>query len=110
MKQNEALLPTIGDEFIPQVEEYAGLGYSPERIADLLKLVASRRYAFISRITYPGDTYNIAYREAFADAEKDIDMKLQEKASMGDFDAISALAERSKERIINNLRKELFGI
>lgn len=98
------------EDLVPKVTEYAQMGYSPERIADLLRLSAERRRAFIIRISSPDDTLNIAYRESLADAEYSIDCKLADKANDGDIDSIKALAERNNERNVLELRKELFGV
>ena len=52
----------------------------------------------------------MAYQNGLAIGSWNIDAELAKQAEKGDVDSISALAERSKERRIKDLKKQLFGI
>lgn len=100
----------FGDEYIKQVRSLASLGYSPERIAMMLRLNGKRKTMLIIRINMPGDEYHIAYKEGAAIGEYNIDSELAKQAEKGEIDSIELLERRKNDRIEIDLRKELFGI
>lgn len=101
---------TLGDSFVPQVKHYAALGYSVQRICNLLSLRGKDRLALMVRVSLPGDVYNDAFTSGQALGEYNIDAELAKRAENGDIDAIEMLETRKNERKEKDLRKELFGI
>ena len=51
----------IGDEYVSQVRTFGALGYSAERICNLLGLRGKEKIALTIRIGHPRDDYNDAY-------------------------------------------------
>lgn len=97
-------------DYTSQIRTFGALGYSSERIADILGLNGPERTELIVRLLLPGDTYQVAYNQGKAYGEYNIDAELAKKAEKGEVDAITTLAERSKERKLKDLRKDVFGI
>lgn len=100
----------LGDEYVSQVRTFGALGYSPERICNLLGLRGKEKIALGIRIAIPGDAYYDAYRNGSALGEYNIDAELAKKAETGDVSAIEILEARKQERIVKDLRNKLFGI
>lgn len=100
---------SLGDEFLNKTRSFATLGYSPERIAQMLALPSRQKQILLLRIAIPGDVYNTAYYKGKADGEYNIDAELAKKAEKGEIDAITLLQERKELRNELDLRKELFG-
>jgi hypothetical protein len=98
------------NEYTNQIRSFGAMGYSPERIADLLNLSGEERTKLIVRLAIPRDPYYIAYKNGNAVGEWNIDAELAKQAEKGEIDAIAALSNRSKERHIKDLKKKLFGI
>lgn len=95
---------------ISKIRTYGALGYSHERIADLLDLKKEDRTLLLIQLQVPGNEYHDAYKNGFAVGEWNIDAELAKQAEKGDIDAINALANRSKERSQRDLKKALFGL
>lgn len=100
----------IGDKYVSQVRTFGALGYSAERICNLLGLRGKEKIALTIRIGLPGDVYNDAYSNGRALGEYNIDAELAKRAEAGEIDAITALETRKNERIELELRKNLFGV
>lgn len=100
----------IGDEYVSQVRTFGALGYTPHRICSLLGLQGKEKMALSIRLALSGDVYYEAYRNGCALGEYNIDAELAKKAEIGDVAAIETLETRKEERIVKDLRKELFGI
>lgn len=98
------------DKYIPKVRTFGAMGYSAERIADLLELSGNERAELTVRLTIPGDALRVAYDNGRAIGEYNIDAELTKQAERGDVDSIETLAARSKERKLKDMKKELFGI
>lgn len=115
---NNKLTPTsdvdkstlIGNEYVSQVRTFGALGYTPERICNLLGLRGKEKIALHIRISMPGDVYYDAYCNGSALGEYNIDAELAKKAEAGDVAAIETLETRKQERIVKDLRNQLFGI
>ena len=101
---------TLGDEYVSRVRTYASLGYTVERICQLLNLRGRQKTALMIRIALPGDIYCEAYQSGLAQGELNIDMELAKKAETGDKDSIELLEKRKNERVEKDMRKELFGV
>jgi hypothetical protein len=93
-----------------QIRSLGSLGYSPERIADLLGIPRHDRADFLCRLTTEDDPYHTAYASGFAIGQYNVDAELAKKAERGDEDCVKLLDERKKERYINGLKSKLFGI
>lgn len=100
----------IGDNYISQVRSFGALGYSPERIAKILRLSKKEALALIMRISIPSDPYAEAYANGKAVGEYNIDAELAKQAEKGDIQAIEMLEQRKNERIELDLRRELLGV
>lgn len=100
----------IGDEYVPQVRTFGALGYTPQRICDLLGLRGIKKLALMLRSTTPGDVYFDAYSNGSALGEYNIDAELAKRAEAGEIDAITTLEQRKNDRVEMDLRKELFGV
>ena len=98
------------DQYISKVRTFGALGYDAERIADLLDLHGKTRAELIVRLSIPDDELSVAYNNGRAIGEYNIDVELTKQAERGDIDSITTLAERSKERKIKDLRKNIFGL
>ena len=98
------------NDYTAQIRSFGALGYSPERIAALLNLTGKEKTNLIVRLAIPDDPYYMAYQNGLAIGSWNIDAELAKQAEKGAVDSISALAERSKERRIKDLKKQLFGI
>lgn len=96
--------------YTKQIRTFGALGYSPERIANILGLASPEREDLISRIRTPGDPYHIAYLNGSAIEDYNIDAELAKQAESGDTDAIECLEARKKERIHLDLKRKLFGL
>lgn len=97
------------DKYISKVRTFGAFGYDAERIADLLSLHGRTRTELIVRLSIHGDELRVAYDNGRAIGEYNIDVELTKLAERGDIDAITTLAERSKERKMKDLKKDLFG-
>lgn len=86
------------------------MGYTPERICQLLGLRKNKRIVLLYRIGIPGDAYCEAYHQGRALGEYNIDAELAKKAEKGENDSITLLEERKNERAEKDLRMKLFGI
>lgn len=100
----------LGDTYVSQVRTFGALGYTPQRICNLLGLRGKERTALCVRVTLPGDIYHDAYDNGRALGEYNIDAELAKKAESGDIDAITTLEERKNLRVELDLRKQLFGV
>lgn len=100
----------IGNEFVSQVRSFGALGYSFQRICDLLQLDKRQQEALALRLSRPDDEYFLAYRNGCAIGEYNIDAELAKKAEIGDIDAVNILESRKCARLELDLRKKLFGI
>ena len=107
---SELVKDELSDEYVNQVRTFGALGYTPERICQLLALRKTKRIALLYRITIPGDVYCEAYHQGCALGEYNIDAELAKKAEKGENDAIPLLEERKNERVEKDLRMKLFGI
>lgn len=100
----------IGDEFVSQVRTFGALGYSINRICQLLNLRGKKKLALQLRMKIPGDIYYDAYNSGQALGEYNIDAELAKRAETGDIDSITLLEQRKNERKELDMRKELFGV
>ncbi len=107
---SELVKDELSDEYVNQVRTFGALGYTPERICQLLGLRKNKRIALLYRIDTLSDVYCEAYNQGRALGEYNIDAELAKKAEKGDIDAITLLEERKNERAEKDLRMELFGI
>lgn len=107
---SEIVKDELSDEYVNQVRTFGALGYSPERICQLLGLRKTKRIALLYRIGIPGDVYCEAYHHGRALGEYNIDAELAKKAEKGENDSITLLEERKNERAEKDLRMKLFGI
>lgn len=107
---SELVKDELSDEYVNQVRTFGALGYTPERICQLLGLQKNKRIALLYRIDTLSDVYCEAYNQGRALGEYNIDAELAKKAEKGDIDAITLLEERKNERAEKDLRIELFGI
>lgn len=107
---SEIVKEELTDEYINQVRTFGALGYTPERICQLLGLQKNKRIALLYRIGIPGDVYCEAYHQGRALGEYNIDAELAKKAEKGENDSIILLEERKNERAEKDLRMKLFGI
>ena len=104
------IVAILSEEYIPQVQSYAALGYSPTRIANIIGLKGIAKDALITAIRTVGSPYNETYHRGVALGELNIDTELAKMAEAGDVDAIERLEERNDERVIRDLRRTLFGV
>lgn len=100
----------IGDEYVPSVRTFGSLGYSHKRICQLLNLKGKEKAAMLVRLSIPGDVYHEAYSNGMALGEYNIDAALAKQAEKGDSEAVKILEERKRERVVIDLRKQLFGV
>lgn len=107
---SEIVKDELSDEYVNQVRTFGALGYTPERICQLLGLRKNKRIALLYRIDILGDVYCEAYNQGRALGEYNIDAELAKKAERGEVDAITLLEERKNERAEKDLRMDLFGI
>lgn len=107
---SELVKDELSDEYVNQVRTFGALGYTPERICQLLGLRKTKRIALLYRIAILGDVYCEAYHQGRALGEYNIDAELAKKAEKGENDAITLLEERKNERVEKDLRMKLFGI
>lgn len=110
IEEKKPEIQIIGDEYINQVRSLSSLGYTPERICNMLQLSGVKSKILSLRMSLPGDTYNSAYQNGRVAGEYNIDAELAKKSEKGDIDAITLLQERKDLRNELDLRKELFGI
>jgi hypothetical protein len=93
-----------------QIRAFGALGYSPDRIADLLGIPVPERAVFIFRLTQEGDTYHTAYHSGMAIGQYNVDAELAKLSERGDVDAIKLLDERKTDRSLRVLKSQLFGV
>lgn len=97
-------------DYSNKIRTFGALGYSAERIADLLGIKGDERVDLIMRLLTPSDEYHTAYMNGQAIGEWNVDAELAKQAERGDIDAINVLAERSKQRKIRDMKNEMFGL
>ena len=107
---DEEMAVLISNDYVSQVRNFGALGYTVERICNLLGLTRKQRMALSMRMVLPGDVYNDAYTQGKVIGEYNIDAELAKRAEAGDIDSIEALESRKQERIELDLRHKLFGI
>ncbi len=107
MEESSLLLK---QDYSAKVRTFGSLGYSAERIADLLGLSGQERSIFLIRLSTPGDPLNTAYRNGEVLGEWNIDAALSKQAEGGDVDAIKLRNDRMLERQIADMKKEKFGL
>lgn len=110
MKFNKASDTPPTNQYISKVRMFGALGYDAERIADLLGLHGEIRTELMVRLSIKGDELRVAYDNGRAIGEYNIDAELTKQAERGDIEAITTLAERSKERKLKDMKKDLFGV
>lgn len=103
-------LVVLSDDYTGRVRTFGALGYSPERICQLLHLNNKERLALLFRLSLQDDEYKKAYEEGRAIGEYNIDAELAKNAERGDIDAIELLESRKVARTEIDLRKTLFGV
>lgn len=103
-------IAVIGEEYVPQVRTFGALGYTPQRICNLLGLRGKEKIALMIRTGLPGDVYHDAYSNGSALGDYNIDAELAKRAESGEIDAITTLEQRKNDRVELDLRKELFGV
>ncbi|WP_373705234.1 hypothetical protein [Porphyromonas loveana] len=106
--ENELTLLT--QDYSSKVRTFGSLGYSSERIADLLGLRGAERAELILRLTTPGDPLNLEYRNGAVAGEWNIDAGLAKKAEAGDVDAVKMRSDRIRDRKVADLKREKFGL
>lgn len=97
-------------DYTSQIRSFGALGYSADRIASILNLRGKERAELLFRLSLPNDEYYTAYQNGLAVGEWNIDAELAKQAERGDVESITALAARSKERKMKDLKNNLFGI
>ncbi len=97
-------------DYSSKIRTFGALGYSAERIADLLGIKGHERADLILRLLTPGDEYHEAYMNGHAIGEWNVDAELAKQAERGDIDSIETLATRSKQRLIRDMKNEMFGL
>lgn len=97
-------------EYVGKVKNFGALGYSPERIANMLGLSGDKRKVFLYKIVTRGDALYDSYVTGQAIGEYNIDVELRKHAESGDVDAVDRLTQRQKDRAEDDLRHKLFGI
>lgn len=102
--------PLVTDQYIPKVRTFGALGYGADQIADLLGLQGKERLELTVRLSMKGDALKTAYDNGRAIGEYNVDAELAKLAERGDIDAITTIAERSKERKLREMKKEMFGV
>ena len=93
-----------------KIRTYASLGYSPQRIADILALSTEERVRMISLIGTDGSDLNQYYRQGIAIGDYNKDVELTKAAEKGDIDAITLLSERQHDREVADIKRELFDV
>lgn len=97
-------------DYTSKIRTFGALGYSAEHIADLLGIKGHERADLIYRILTPGEDYHLAYSNGFAIGEWNIDAELAKQAERGNIDSIEVLSTRSKQRVVRDIKRELFGL
>lgn len=100
----------LKQDYSGKVRTYGSLGYTPERIADLLGLKGLERAELIIRIGTKGDRLNSEYIAGTAIGEWNIDAALSKQAETGDVDAVKLRADRIRDRKVADIKREKFGI
>lgn len=88
----------------------AVLGYSVDRISRLLGSSEAEVKQIAVRLITDGDELCESYRRGRATGEYNIDVEVAKQADQGDIDAIELRTKRAKERRVDDLKQELFGI
>lgn len=97
-------------DYTSQIRTFGAVGYSPERIANILNLKGHDREEFLIRITTENDPYYQAWINGQAIGEWNIDAELAKAAEKGDTDAIELQSDRARARQIKDLRLKMFGV
>jgi hypothetical protein len=97
-------------DYTDKIRSFGALGYNFARIADLLSLRGKERARLILRLQDSSDPYAVAWRNGRAVSEHNVDAALLVEVEKGVTDAINALAERSRQRLLEDMKKEMFGI
>ena len=97
-------------DYTSQIRTFGAVGYSPERIANILNLKGHDREEFLIRITTEHDPYYQAWINGQAIGEWNIDAELAKAAEKGDTDAIELQSDRARARQVKDLRLKMFGV
>ena len=98
------------DEFIQQVKDLAVIGLLPVQIAERLDLRGELRRDFLFDINSKHHPLHAAFLETEAHYEGDVLGAIQNLAAGGDTFAQATWAQLNRERQVNKLKSELFGI
>ena len=103
-------ISSIDNKYIGQVKSFGALGYTPDKILELLNLPKTEAAELRIRIGLPGDDYYKAYHQGYAIGEYNIDVELHKQSEKGDIDSIKLEEERNMLRREEKLRRDLFGV
>lgn len=103
-------MTTYDDNFIARMKDWAVLGLYPPQIAERMGLVGEFRHRFLAHIQDPEHPLAKEYWKARDNHSDDLAAALTSSAMAGDPKALKLAYEVEKQREIDALRHELFGL
>ena len=101
---------TYDENFISRMKDFAVLGLYPPQIAERMGLAGEERKTFLQHITGFEHPLSKEYWKARDNHSDDLSAALTTSAMSGDPKALKLAYEVEKQREIDALRVELFGI
>lgn len=103
-------MTTYDDNFIARMKDFAVLGLHPPQIAERMGLQGEIRHRFLANIQDPEHPLARQYWAARDNHSDDLAAALTTSAMSGDPKALKLAYEVEKQREIDTLRHQLFGI
>lgn len=103
-------MTTYDENFVARMKDFAVLGLHPPQIAERMGLSGEERRAFLRHITDYEHPLSKEYWKARESHSEDLSAALATSAMSGDPKALKLAYEVEKQREIDALRVELFGV
>jgi hypothetical protein len=98
------------EDFVARVKDLAVIGLWPVQIAERLGLQGIDRMNFLSDICSKKHPLHEEYLISRSHREDDLDAAINEAAMAGDVDALELQVHMERQKEIDNLKSELFGV
>lgn len=95
---------------LDEIKVFGSLSYNAKQIADFLELTTDQRSKLIQCFEDPDHPVTMAYWKGFINAEYKTDAIIAKEAQAGDEKSIELQGERSRQRKLRELKRDLFGI
>lgn len=98
------------EDFVARVKDLAVIGLWPVQIAERLGLQGIDRINFLSDICSKKHPLHEEYLISRAHRDDDLDAAINEVAMSGDVDALELQVQMERQKEVDNLKNEMFGL